>query len=157
MTVSEAHHALSEQLCAHFRCSPGPRDDLRVLTPLWYPDRDTIEVFVSERDGRRVVTDHGDAIGWLWLRSPDEDLQPLHLELIHDVCLSLDVEFDKGELTMRCDDASDIADAVMRVAQAIVRVADISFTFRLDADPSGVATANGVRAEPQTDAAQTSG
>ena len=151
MTPDEAQRTLHKQLCSQFSCSQGPRDEARVLTPLMYPDRDMIEVFVFAQDGQLTATDHGDAIGWLFTRwgvSYDE-LSALQRGLLDDICRSLGVAFEQGALTMRCAEPERLAESVMLVAQAIVRVADISLTFRLDADRSGAAASNGVRQQTE--------
>lgn len=145
MTPDEAQRTLHKQLCSQFSCSQGPRGEVRVLTPLMYPDRDLIDVFVFAQDGHLTATDHGDAIGWLFTRwgvSYDE-LSALQRGLLDDICRSLGVAFEQGALTMRCAEPERLAESVMLVAQAIVRVADISLTFRLDADTSGAAASNG--------------
>ena len=39
------------------------------------------------------------------------------------------IELSRGQLTLRVGADDDMADAVIRLAQAVVRVSDISFTF----------------------------
>ena len=50
--------------------------------------------------------------------------------MAQDVCLTLGVELDRGQLTLHGVDALALSDAVHRVGQAMVRVADIWFTFQ---------------------------
>ena len=131
MTSFELCDALSSSLSGLFRCTPGFEGDVRVQTPLLYPDGGFVEVFVLERDGQRIVTDHGDAHGWLWMQSPSGKLTPNQRDLVADVCRTLDVELADGQLSLRCDDLATLAESILRLAQAVVRVSDIWFTFRV--------------------------
>ena len=131
MMPDEAQRTLHEQIRSQLSCAPGPRDEVRVLTPLMYPDRDTIDVFVFARDGQLVATDHGDAIGWLFTRCgvSYSELSARQRGLLDDICRSLGVAFEQGELTVRCAETARLAQSVMLVAQAIARVADLSYTL----------------------------
>ena len=50
--------------------------------------------------------------------------------MVSDVCLTLGVDLLRGQLVQRCDDIQQLADAIHRIAQAVVRVSDIWFSFR---------------------------
>ena len=50
--------------------------------------------------------------------------------MVDDVCFTLGVELVRGQLVLRCENVEQVTDAVHRVAQAVVRVSDIWFTFR---------------------------
>ena len=89
-----------------------------------------VDVFVEERGTGYVVTDYGDALGWLRMQSASGKLSPKQRWMIGDVCLTLGVELDRGQLTLPCEDGSALSDAVHRGAQAVVRVSDVWFTFR---------------------------
>lgn len=112
-----------------FECSPAPRDGARVQTPMLYPDGGGVDVFVLERGNLRVVTDHGAAIGWLRMQSVAERLSKKTRSLIDEVCEIQGVTLERGRLVFRCESVAEVADAVQRVALAVVRVADISITF----------------------------
>lgn len=113
-----------------FECVPAPRKAVRVHTPLMYPDGGVVDVFVLEHSGRLIVTDHGDAIGWLGMQSVADKLTPHQRSLIDDICRVQGVNLDRGRLVAHCDSLASVADAVHRVALAVVRVGDVSFTFR---------------------------
>jgi hypothetical protein len=127
----------AEELCASlrfagpplFECSPAPRQGIRVRTPFLYPDGGVIDVFVLERDGYVEVTDFGEALGWLRMQSIRGQLSPKQKRLIEDVCLTLGVELFRGQL-MRRVEGSRVSEAVVQVAQAALRVADLWFTLR---------------------------
>ena len=122
--------SLREGLPALFECSQARNGAVRVRTPLLYPDGDLVDVFVRERDGRHLVTDYGDALGWLDMQSVSGELTANQRDMITDACRALGITEDRGQLTLRCDDQAMLADAIHRLAQAVVRVADIWLTFR---------------------------
>lgn len=112
-------------------CSPAPQEGVRVRTPLMYPDGDLVDVFVLERGDERVVTDHGDALGWLTRRAASGKLSEGQQAILRDVCRTQGVELHGGRLLRRCAGDASVADAVERVALSAVRVADICYTFRV--------------------------
>jgi hypothetical protein len=112
-----------------YECTPAPREGVRVRTPFLYPDGGVIDVFVLPRDGRFEVTDYGEALGWLRMQSVSGTLSPKQRRMVEDVCLTLGVELFRGQIVLRCD-ASSVAQAVVRVGQAALRLADLWFTMR---------------------------
>lgn len=112
-----------------YECSPAPREGVRVRTPFLYPDGGVIDVFVLPRDGRFEVTDYGEAIGWLRMQSMSGQLSPKQRHMVEDVCLTLGVELFRGQIILRCDTES-LVQAVVRVGQASLRIADLWFTMR---------------------------
>lgn len=130
MTPDLLCDTLRLSLPALYECSPAPTEGVRVRTPLMYPDGDLVDVFVLERGGERVVTDHGDALGWLSERSASGTLTAAQDAMAQDVCRTQGVELHYGRLLRRCESEAAVADSVQRVALAAVRVADIWFTFR---------------------------
>ena len=130
MNTDELRGALRDGLPALYGCMREPQEGVRVRTPLLYPDGGFVDVFVLERGERHLVTDHGDALGWLRMQSASGRLSPRQRRLVDDVRLTLGVDLHRGQLRLPCDDPGGIADAVQRVAQAAVRVADVWFTFR---------------------------
>ncbi|GIX08277.1 MAG: hypothetical protein KatS3mg115_2680 [Candidatus Poribacteria bacterium] len=113
-----------------FECSPGPEEAIRVRTPFMYPDGDYIDIFVLQRDNTYTITDFGEALGWLRMQSARRRLSVKQQRLLEDLCLTLGVELFRGQLSIRCDRLGQVGDAVLRLAQAAVRVADLWFTFR---------------------------
>lgn len=117
-------------LPALYECSPAPQEGIRVRTPLMYPDGDLVDVFVLERGAERVVTDHGDALGWLTRRAASGELSAGQQAIVRDVCRTQGVELHRGRLLRRSAGDASVAEAVERVALAAVRVSDILYTFR---------------------------
>lgn len=139
MNAAELGDVLRGSLPALFEHSPAPRDAVRVRTPMLYPDGDLVDVFVVETDDEYLVTDFGDALGWLRMQSVGGELTANQRAFVDDVCLTLGVERDRGQLTVRCRERSELADAIHRVGQAGVRVADVEFTFRVRAPRATIA------------------
>lgn len=129
MNADELCNQLRASGAPLFRCSPAPRQGIRVRTPFLYPDGGVIDVFVLERSGRIEVTDFGEALGWLRLQSPGGRLSPKQRRLVEDVCLTLGIERFRGQLVRRVE-GEDPSHAVQQVAQAALRVADLWFTMR---------------------------
>lgn len=117
------------QLGAMFECAEH-NDGVRIRTPFWYPDGGIVDLFVKERGGHYVVTDYGESLGWLRLQSLSRRRSPKQQRLVQDVCLTLGVELFKGQLIIRCDSRARLADCILRMGQAAVRVSDLWFTLR---------------------------
>ena len=121
---------LNQRLGAMFECKPQERGYVRVRTPFWYPDGGVVDVFVKSADGRYLVTDFGEALGWLKLQSTGSRRSPKQQKLLQDVCTTLGVELYKGQLLLQGRDPSELASAITRLGQAVVRVSDLWFTTR---------------------------
>ena len=124
---------LGESLSPLFECSPAPIEGVRVRTPMMYPDGGIVDVFVLERGDAYAVTDFGEALGWLHLQSVSRSRTRRQQLLIEDVCQTLGVELFHGQLILRNSRTDELGDAVIRMAQAVVRVSDVWFTMRTQA------------------------
>ena len=69
MNSNELCSALGRLLPSLFVCSEAGHGGVRVRTPMLYPDGGVVDVFVLPRGSGYIVTDFGDALGWLWLQS----------------------------------------------------------------------------------------
>ena len=136
MNPADISGALRDTLPTLFECSHAPEGAVRVRTPMLYPDGGLVDAFVVEQGDEYLVTDFGDALGWLRMQSASGSLTADQREQLHDVCQTLGIERDRGQLTLRCRDRSELADAIHRLGQAAVRVADIrdAFAFRPQPD-----------------------
>ncbi len=130
MRVDELCQSIRDSLPGLFECALTPRDTMQVRTPMLYPDGGIVDVYVRETSDYYVVTDYGDALGWLRMQSASGRLSPKQRLMLDDVVLTQDVDLDKGELKVNCRDIVSLGEAVQRVAQAVVRVSDLWFTFR---------------------------
>jgi hypothetical protein len=116
---------------------------LRLATPFRYPDGSQIDLFLGSPTGlfpQIRVTDLGQTAAYLF----DLQLKPWatfkRKQIVEDVCKSLDVTQDGGELLIALTETdlatSALSDAMVRVAQACIRTADIAYTQRLRAPAS---------------------
>ncbi len=129
MTPEYLRGLISGGLPDLFECSPAPKEGVRVRTPMMLPDGDLVDVFVLERDGECIVTDFGDTLGWLWQRSHRSSLTKKQLAMVDDACFTLGVELRDGQLVIRGVPSERVVKAVLRLGQAAMRVADVSFVF----------------------------
>lgn len=112
-----------------FTCTEQDRY-VRVRTPFYYPDGDVIDVFVRRDDGAVTVTDLGETTRWLRMQTVAPRRSPKQSQLIADACLTHGIEFYKGQLLLRVQPGETLGTAVMRLAQACLRISDLWFTFR---------------------------
>ena len=130
MNVTELCASIRQSLSPLFVCSPAPQEGVRVRTPLLYPDGGVVDVFVLERGSSYTITDFGEALGWLGLQSVSRQRSAKQQALVQDVCQTLRIELFQGQLVLRQVMLDMLAEAVLRVAQAVVRVSDLWFTLR---------------------------
>lgn len=129
MNSDKIYNSITHNLPELFQCAQLSEHDVRVRTPLLYPDGGLIDVFVYEQAGQLAVTDYGEAIGWLSLQSASNLKSPKRANLISDICMTLGIRIEDGQLQFTCRNIAELGEAVHRLAQAIVRVSDICFTF----------------------------
>ena len=142
---------IAAQLGSLFQCSMTSRGYTRVRTPFYYPDGGIVDLFLVGTGGRQMITDFGEALGWLGSQSPKGRRTPKQDKLVQDVCLTHGVELYRGQLTARLASQDQLADMVIRVSQAAVRLTDLWFTMRTRAVESAadeVADFLGERAIP---------
>ena len=129
---------------------------LRIRTPLLYPDGDVIDLYVQKGIDGESLTDAGETLRWLRSSSLSGKFTDKQKQCIRDVCVTHGVEWYQGELILRIGGNVNLADSVMRLAQACSRVADLWFTFRfytsreLVQDVAELLDANKIRYEPKT-------
>jgi hypothetical protein len=103
---------------------------VRIRTPYLYPDGDVIDFFFSEKNGSYTLTDLGETLGWLKSQTVALKRSPKQRQLISDVCLTHGVELFRGMLMVRLRSSDEVTEALVRLSQAALRVADLWFTFR---------------------------
>jgi len=120
---------LQDGLGAMFQVTPKGAL-IRVRTPFWYPDGGVVDVFVKQHGDTCTLTDLGEALGWLRMQTLASKRSPRQQKLVQDICTTQGVELFKGQLMLRCADPTQFAQALVRLGQAAVRVADLWFTTR---------------------------
>ncbi len=113
-------------------CETLPDGSLRLTTPLLYPDGSPIEIFlrtVADLFLSARLTDGGRTFAYLGGMQVQMDGHEKREHLLHEVCRGLGVEHRQGELGVALSPESEAADAVLRLAQACIRIADLHYTL----------------------------
>ena len=129
--IDELTGSRSVELTDLFEFFPMPPGDVGVNARLLYPDREEVQVWVSERGGEYVVTDRGAGHDWLRRARCFHELTEEQLALIDGVRRSLTLEGEGVELVARVQEVENIPYAILDVALGAVRVADISYTCQV--------------------------
>lgn len=111
---------------------------IRIETPFLYPDGDVIDLFYKEEGEYATLTDFGETLGWLQMQTVSEGQTAKQRQLISDICRTHGIELQRGMLIVRLKQSDDLAEAVVRLSQAALRISDIWFTFRGRAGESAV-------------------
>ena len=116
---------IGKTLSSRFECSLAPQEGVRVRTPLMYPDGGIVDVFVLERGNGYIVTDFGDALGWLRMQSVNAQPSPQQNLMIKEICRTHGIELHSSQLVLKSGIDDTLEKAVLCVAQAVVRVSDV--------------------------------
>ncbi len=122
--------ALRSGLSTLFECSLAPQGAVRVRTPFMYPDGDLIDVFVEQRNDEYVITDYGEAMGWLKMQSFSDKLTSNQRGMADDICMTFGVELNRGQISLLHGDTAGLGEAIHTLGQAVVRISDIWLTLR---------------------------
>ena len=128
MNTTQISRALAAKAHNDFSCEELPNSAVRVTTPLLYPDRTMIDVYVVSDGDAYTVTDFGEALGWLWTRRGIDALTKKQNELLDHVQRTSGVAISRGRLRRDCRTLGDLSLAVYAVAQTALRLADLWFT-----------------------------
>ncbi len=140
MSADFISKALVDSCIGQFSCTNLPNSAVQVTTPLLYPDRTMIDVYVLADQGAYAVTDFGEALGWLWTRRGIDDLTKRQYELLDHIQRTSGVAFANGRLRVDCPLVDDLPSSIYSVAQTALRVADLWFsgvrrTKRAESEP----------------------
>ena len=109
---------------------------IRIATPFKYPNGESVDIFLYLKRGlldEYQISDYGQT--YVYLRSAQTGITSTSRkrEIVGDITSQLKVKFDKGELTasIHGDDAESLSDAILRLAQACVRISDLATHQRL--------------------------
>ncbi|MFG0336217.1 MAG: DUF1828 domain-containing protein [Maioricimonas sp. JB049] len=129
MSVSPCH-TIATRIGELFECTEV-NGYVRIRTPFVYPDGDIVDVFLN-KDAQSAwqLSDLGETLRWLRMQTAATRRTARQQRLIQDVCMTSGVQLFRGTLATRLDSEDHIHEAVMRLAQACIRVADLWFTFR---------------------------
>ena len=94
----------------------------RIRTPFLYPDGDIIDIFYQDQGDIATLTDLGETMRWLSMQTVTQQKSPKQRQLIADICLTHNVEIHRGMLMVRVRRSENLAAAVMRLSQCMLRV-----------------------------------
>ncbi len=132
--MTDACKTLKDNLGSLFHCKEMRNDLIRIRTPFSYPDGDLVDLFL-ENDGSKL-TDLGETLRWLRMQSVATRRTVKQKDLIQRTCDANGFSLNRGaiEVSLRHGDvvthASRLAELVLRLAQACVRISDVWFTYR---------------------------
>ena len=130
MIATDLQTALCTGLAPLFEIDPEPMPDgsTRLFTPFMFDDGTMGVIFVSLNDGQYTLTDGCETLGCLWQRTGGSELLAKQRYLLDKICRPASgITCHKGELTTKCGRPEDLAAAVLRLGQAMLRVSDLWF------------------------------
>ena len=130
MPLDRTIDVLSEQLPALFTCEPHAAGVTFVTTPLMMPDGSMVTVFIDETGDCPRVTDYGDTLAMLRMMAPRCEELKLIPQLAEEAARVPGVVLEKSELTVSVSDHRNLAEAVIAVAQASLRVSCLAYACR---------------------------
>ena len=130
MITADLQSALCAGLASLFEIDPEPMPDggARLFTPFMFDDGTMGVIFVSLNDGQYILTDGGETLGCLWQRTGGSELSAKQRYLLGKVCNPASaVTCRQGELITKCARPDELAAAMFRLGQAMLRVSDLWF------------------------------
>ena len=129
-------------VCLITTCDRVLDGSLRLATPFRYPDGSHIDVFLKEDAdlfGGFELSDKGQTTAYLLDLHVRPWTSQKRKQTLADICATLGVEQEGGAFRIKAkkDDMKGLPDAILRLAQVCIRVADLAFTQRLRA-PAGL-------------------
>lgn len=112
---------------------------LRIATPFTYPDTSNVDIFIENVEDltgpRVIVSDLGQTTDFLLNLKLAPWGTRKRKQVVGDICASLGVQSQRGVLSVELSphELNRLSDAIVRVSQACIRVADLCFTKRLSA------------------------
>ena len=132
-------------IAALFTCTPGTPGQLsehftRIRTPFQTPDGDLIDLFCRQEAGGLFLSDLGTTLQWLKDQWVGVALPASVRSLLPEICGALGVELRSGWLRISVTQEAETAGALLRLAQAAVRIADLRFALYLQLPPPQAGT-----------------
>ena len=117
-------------------CDIVGNDMLRIATPFKYPNGSQIDLFLRRAAPlfpSYILSDYGQTADYLADMQIKLWATKKRRLLLEDICSSLEVEQNAGQLEILLEEnaLTELSDAIVRLAQACIRVTDLAFTQRL--------------------------
>lgn len=128
--------SLITDVCLITACDQVRDGSLRLATPFRYPDGSQIDVFLKAAgdlfEGFEL-SDKGQTTAYLLDLHVKPWTSQKRKQTLADICATLGVEQDGGAFRVRLgkEEIKDLPDAMLRLAQVCIRVADLAYTQRL--------------------------
>lgn len=109
---------------------------LRMSTAFKYPNGSSVDIFVSnvlDASGRLTISDQGQTFAYL----AEQGIRPWtttkRKQMVQDICSSLGVKNENGELTIQLPPVPDqtIADSLVLLGQACIRIGEMQWAQRI--------------------------
>jgi hypothetical protein len=117
------------------QCDVIKNGALRIATPFNYPNGSQIDLFLEYSNGlfsQYVLSDYGLTANYLLDMHIKAWSTSKRRQLIEDICETLEVGSETGVFRVPLgQDIAALSSAIVRLAQACIRVSDLSFTQRL--------------------------
>ena len=131
--------SIQEQLStlgALFECTPGRLSEhfTQIVTPFLLPDGDILDLFYREEAGTFLPADGGETLRWLRSQWAEATLPATIRDQVPGICQMHEIELWHGWLRVRLTQEAHVAGALMRLAQASMRVADLWFLLHNEPD-----------------------
>lgn len=109
---------------------------LRISTPFNYPNGSQIDVFLETRSGvfsEYILSDYGQTSDYLTDMNIKFWVSKKRRLLVEDICstLGVDVHVTRFQIRLSAEELGMLSEAIVRLAQACIRVADLTFVQRL--------------------------
>ena len=130
MSIKTTEKAFLETVAAEIRLAADSKDRFRVFTPFRFDDGDHLAIVLKKEGDRWVISDEGHTYMHLTYDIDDQLLHTGQRKQIISKALSMfDVEDRGGELIRTVSDG-DYGEALYDFAQALLRIADVSYLSR---------------------------
>jgi hypothetical protein len=112
-----------------------PKGHTRIQTGFRYPDGSAIDLFLAKPAGLLAdvedlrITDFGNTISWLGFLGIDPFKPGRRRKLLEDICETYEVTENGTALELRVP-PDRLEEAIVRLSQACIRIADISYMLR---------------------------
>lgn len=111
-----------------------PKGHLRIETGFLYPNGESVDLFLvqtAELPLRGLLlTDFGNTMGWLFDLQMKPWLSKKRKALTEETLCMYGVTLEGGALQIKLDSANQIPEAIAKLGQACIRIADLIYTRR---------------------------
>ena len=133
-----AEDAVREEAPGLFEYQDLGERGVMITTPIGYVHKGrTPPVYLLEKRGGYLLTDHGETLEELGSNNPDLGDPDLEDRTIDDICARLQVEMHEGALTTRVQSQSELAYDALRLALAMFRISSLAKDRTIRAETAG--------------------